>query len=128
MQDQTRNKNHIIRLITLFILLIVVSFIPYEILFDKTHSVCIHNHLFGFQCPFCGLTRAVYQTVHLQFASAINYNIVVVLLPFYLGINIAIIFIRKKWLLVSRKIIVVLIIASLLVLYAFRIYNYFNSI
>ena len=119
------NKNQVLRLIILFILLAIVSFIPYGILFDGTHSVCIHNYLFGFQCPLCGMTRAVYQTVHLQFASAFNYNVVVALLPLYLVSDITTIFYHQNWLLLFKKIIIAAIIVGLLVLYAYRILQHF---
>lgn len=119
------NKNQVIRLIILIILLAIVSFIPYKILFDETKSVCIHNYLFGFQCPLCGMTRAVYQTMHLQFASAFNYNVVVALLPLYLASDIATIFYHQNWLLLFKKIIIAAIIVVLLILYAYRILLHF---
>ena len=120
------NKNQIIRLIILLILLAIVSFIPYGILFDETKSVCIHNYLFGFQCPLCGMTHAVYQTMHLKVASAINYNVVVVLLPLYFLMDISSIWIRGNWLLKAKKITIIFIVASILLLYAFRIGKHFN--
>jgi len=99
---------------------------PQEVIFDETKVVCIHKYLLGFQCPLCGMTRAVYQISHLQFASAVSYNVVVVLLPLYLAIDIAIIFFRQKALLVARKIVVAFILAGFILLYAFRIANHFN--
>jgi len=74
------------------------------------------------------MTRAVHEFTHLQFASAINYNMVVALLPFYLLMDIGMIFFKQNWLFKIRKIIVILIIAGLLLLYIFRIINHFNWI
>ena len=118
-------KNQVIRLIMLLILLVAVSLIPHNILFDQANSVCVHHHLFGFQCPLCGMTRAVHQAVHLQIGSAIHYNMVIVLLPFYFVMDVMTLFIRSSWLLRAKKIMVVLIFVALLLLYAFRIYKHF---
>ena len=120
-------NNQSIRLSALFVLVLVVALIPREVLFDETHVVCIHYYLLGFQCPLCGMTRAVHEITHLQFVSAINYNIVVALLPLYLIMDIATIFFKRNWLVQSRKAVVILIIAGLLLLYIFRIINHFTN-
>ena len=119
-------NNQSIRLLALFVSVLVVALIPRDILFDETHVVCIHYYLFGFQCPLCGMTRAVYEFTHLQFASAISYNMVVALLPLYLLMDIATIFFHQKRIIQIRKIVVILIIAGLLLLYVVRIINHFN--
>jgi hypothetical protein len=72
------------------------------------------------------MTRAVYQISHLQFASAVSFNAVIVLLPLYLAVDIATIFFRQKALLVVRKMVVAFIFAGFLLLYAFRVANHFN--
>jgi len=119
-------NNQLLRLAIIFTLLVIVALIPREFVFDETHSVCIHYYLFGFQCPLCGMTRAVYEMAHLRFATSINYNAVVALLPLYLAMDIATIFFKQNWLLQVRKTFVLLIIAGLLILYAFRIIQHFN--
>jgi len=118
--------NQRFRLTIIFTLLVIVALIPHEFVFDETHSVCIHYWFLGFQCPLCGMTRAVYEMAHLRFATAINYNAVVALLPLYLAMDIATIFFKQNWLLQVRKTFVLLIIAGLLILYAFRIIQHFN--
>ena len=118
-------NNQLIRLTVLFVLVLVVALIPRDILFDETHVVCIHYYLFGFQCPLCGMTRAVYEFTHLQFASAISYNMVVALLPLYLLMDIATIFFKQNLVIQIRKIVVILIIAGLVLLYIFRIIQHF---
>jgi len=120
--------NQHIRIIILIVSVMMVSLIPYETLFDETYTICIHRYLFGFECPFCGMTRAVYQILHLQFSSAVSYNAVVTLLPLYFVVDITTIFFRQNWLVLVRKIIVALIIAGFLLLYAFRFSNHFNWI
>ena len=119
-------NNQIIRLAIIFGLLLIVAMIPRRILFDETHSVCIHYWLLGFQCPLCGMTRAVYEMTHLHFVTAINYNAVVALLPLYLITDIATIFFKQNWLHQVRKTFVLLIIAGLLLLYIFRMVQHFS--
>ena len=119
-------NNQSIRLSALFVLVLVVALIPREVLFDETHMVCIHYYFLGFQCPLCGMTRAVYEFTHFQFASAISYNLVVALLPLYLLMDIATIFFKQNLVIQIRKIVVILIIAGLVLLYIFRIVNHFN--
>ncbi len=120
------DNNQRIRLVVIIILSAIVAFIPFEILFDESHPVCIHLYLLGFQCPLCGMTRAVHQFTHLQIASALHYNVVVALLPLYLTIDIVTLFFKQNWLNVTRLIIVYLIIAGFLSLYAFRVGQHFN--
>lgn len=120
------DSNQQFRLVIIGVLVVIVALISREILFDETHVVCLHYYLFGFQCPLCGMTRAVHEFTHLQFASAINYNVMVLLFPIYLLMDIATIFFKQNWLARSRKAIVFLIIAGLFLLYVFRIVNHFN--
>jgi hypothetical protein len=121
------DNNQRIRLVVILILLATVALIPFEILFDESHPVCIHLYLLGFQCPLCGMTRAVHQFTHFRFASAVNYNLVVVLLPLYLSFDILTLFQKQNRFKVIRKIIVYSIIAGFLLLYAFRIGKHFSG-
>jgi hypothetical protein len=72
------------------------------------------------------MTRAVYLMMHLQFASAISYNIVVVLFPLYLASDMTTLFYQQKRLVLIKKIILASIFGALLILYVFRIWNHFN--
>ncbi|HET6556090.1 MAG TPA: DUF2752 domain-containing protein [Prolixibacteraceae bacterium] len=128
MDNPAINKNQVIRIVVLSLLLVVVYLVPYDLLFDKTNTVCLHNHLFGFQCPLCGMTRAVYQLMHLQIALAVNYNFAVVLLPLYMGMDLATMLFRRNWLGQAKKIILVSTIAALVLLYASRLYNHLYGI
>jgi hypothetical protein len=119
-------SNQRIRLSIILILLAIVALIPYKILFDESHPVCVHLYLFGFQCPLCGMTRAVHQFAHLHIISAINHNFVVVLLPLYFAMDIATLIFKRNWLNAIKKVIVYLILTGLLALYAFRIGQHFN--
>ena len=127
MTNTTQSENNQrIRLAVILLLLAIVAIIPNEILFDESHPVCIHLYLFGFQCPLCGMTRAVHQFAHLQIISAIHLNFVVVLLPLYLAVDIITLFFNQNWLKSARKIIIYVTLAGLLSLYAFSIGQHFN--
>jgi len=59
-------------------------FIPYHLLFNSSNSLCIHQNLFGFGCPGCGMTRATYLILHFQIKEAIAYNFAIIGLVPYL--------------------------------------------
>jgi len=120
------DSNLLFRLVIIIVLLFIVALIPRYILFDETRVVCIHYFLFGFQCPLCGMTRAVYEFAHFRFISALNYNVVVVLFPIYLLTDITTLFFKQNWLSVVRKTVVILIITGFLLLYVFRMVQHFK--
>ena len=122
------SKNHLIRITVICLLLLVLALIPFDTLFGSGYSVCVHYHIFGVQCPFCGMTRAVHQFVHFRFVSALHYNAVVVLLPFYLTLDVAALFHNSDWLASLKKMTVIVIVVAFLCLYAFRMASYFNWI
>lgn len=121
---QTKNYNQLASVIITSFCLMVIFLFPHDILFDETKVVCIHRYLFGFQCPLCGMTRAVYQFIHFQFSSALSYNVVVVLLPIYYGMDITSLFMHKRGLITAKRMTLVIILAAFLLLYAFRIYKH----
>lgn len=125
MFTQAKYNNQRIRIIALLLLLVVVSLLPFDTLFDAKNTVCIHYRLFGFECPLCGMTRAVYQCMHLQFASAFQYNAVIALLPLYLAIDVTTLYFHQKWLQTAKKCLLILILAAFLLLYLGRIYQHF---
>lgn len=124
MYPLTKNYNQLARVIITSFCLVVIFLIPYDILFGETNIVCVHKYLFGFQCPLCGMTRAVYQFIHFRIYSALSYNVVVVLLPIYFGMDITSLFLHESWLISAKRIVVATIIVAFLLLYAFRIYKY----
>ena len=62
-----------IRLICWLALPVILFCIPREWVFHG-HTVCLFHNLFGTECPGCGMTRALYSLLHLDFAAAWEYN------------------------------------------------------
>ena len=62
--------------------LLTVYFLPQDLLYNNTTSFCIHKNLFHFDCPGCGMTRALNSSLHGQFSQAIAFNAGIV--PFLL--------------------------------------------
>ena len=77
------NRNSII-----FIsLLILFYFLPNELIYNS-RSFCIHKYLLGFECPGCGMTRALFSFLHLNFVDSLKYNFAVIPLFFLLLLEI----------------------------------------
>jgi len=55
--------------------LLTVFFLPTDFLFQNPTSFCIHKNLFHFDCPACGMTRALNRFLHGQFREAFIFNI-----------------------------------------------------
>ncbi|MFA9389980.1 MAG: DUF2752 domain-containing protein [Prolixibacteraceae bacterium] len=126
MESSKSSKNHLIRLIVLGLSVLVVLLIPFDVLFGTAYPLCIHYHILGFECPLCGMTRAVHALVHLQFLSALQYNVVVVLLPVFFVLDIVSFFNHVNWLLKLKKMVVFVIAISFLALYVFRVGTHIN--
>jgi hypothetical protein len=114
-------RNHLLRLIIISAGLFIIALAPGNSLFNDSHSICIHYRLLGFQCPLCGMTRAIHQLVHLQLDSAIQYNPVVAILPIYFGVDLVSYFNPAKRLILVRRTIFIVLLVALAVLYAVRI-------
>jgi len=56
---------------------IIIILTPISIIENK--SFCLYTNLFGFHCPGCGMTRAIFSIMHFQFNNAIRYNRLVIL-------------------------------------------------
>ncbi|WP_353083593.1 DUF2752 domain-containing protein [Flavobacterium sp.] len=55
--------------------LLTVFFLPTEFLFHNSTTFCIHKNLLQFDCPGCGMTRALNCLMHGQFQQAFIFNI-----------------------------------------------------
>jgi len=116
--------NQFIRIVVLLILLFILWIIPFDIL-SGSRPVCVHYHLLGFQCPLCGMTRAVHLFLHFHFLSAMQHNILVLFLPFYLLADISSLILKYEWLYRLKKVLLLLLAAALVVLYGFRMAKHF---
>ena len=121
-------NNQFLRIIFLIVAVIAIWIFPHHLIFDPDRTLCLHKYLLGYQCPLCGMTRAVYQITHFRVASAISYNAVVVLLPFYFVADVGSFFSGKNWLVRARKIIMILIFIGLALLYLYRMAMHFHWI
>ena len=71
----------IISLIVLFSIPITLLILPSNF-FDKGQSVCFSVMLFNVECYGCGMTRAVMHFIHFNFAEAMAFNkLVILVLP-----------------------------------------------
>jgi hypothetical protein len=109
-------------IIMAFVFLLIV---PRELIFKKHLSVCIFKNITNIECPFCGMTRASYDMVHLHPIAALHYNPVSLFLPLILVIEIIFDVRYTSKLKLIRKIIFYSFLFSLSVLFAMRIFRHF---
>ena len=54
---------------------------------ERTPSVCLYWNVFGVHCPGCGMTRAISALLHADYARALSFNrLVVVVFPLIVGV------------------------------------------
>jgi hypothetical protein len=100
--------------------LIFLFFIPDDYIY-KSNSLCIHKKILGFDCPGCGITRALHALLNLEFQTAFNYNFsVFALFPLIL---IEIIILHKSYSLLFniKKYIYQILCFLLFIIYFIRI-------
>lgn len=105
----------------LMILLMALVFVPEEMLFRQSLSVCVFKNLTGLECPLCGMTRAGYWLVRFQVHQAFLLNPLVLFLPLILMIEILSDFYDKVWVKQVRKGLWVIFVLGLGVLFVFRL-------
>jgi hypothetical protein len=76
------NKKNIIILIVLMAITVIFFHLPAKWIFDPDATVCIHKRIFGIGCPLCGMTRAMYDLLHLNITKAFSENFAII--PFFL--------------------------------------------
>jgi len=116
------NKNYAVLTIIVFLSLIIVSSLPSEYLFSRP-SICLHYRIFGVQCPFCGMLRAVNCFVHFDFIRSWQYNYNVFLMAFLLPVLFMRIFTQNKWIIRTEKVILILLAIGFSLIYIVRIVN-----
>lgn len=102
----------------------VWALFPENFVFGST-SVCLHFTLSGIQCPFCGLSRAGYSILHLNFLTAWQLNpLIYLILWLYI----------LEWILLTRNIAVWNVrkiswwagLVFVLTLYGMRIFEFYS--
>lgn len=65
----------------ILILPVVFYFIPSEI-FETQKTICIFKNLLNKECIGCGITRAIYWTLHFEFEKAYKLNkLIIIVFP-----------------------------------------------
>ena len=78
----------------LYIFLILLGILGLIYLYFNDPSIipfipCYFHEITGLECTGCGITRAIYSLMHLDFVAAIKYNALFVLsIPLYIVISI----------------------------------------
>lgn len=54
--------------------LLIVYLLPTKFLLENKNTLCIHKSLFHFECPGCGMTRALNLALHGSFKEAVCFN------------------------------------------------------
>jgi len=42
--------------------------------FETGHGICLFKNIFDWDCPGCGMTRAIWAVAHGKFSSAVHFN------------------------------------------------------
>jgi hypothetical protein len=116
----------IIFVLTAFAAMIILYFLPetYFMTELNDYSHCLHKQILGFDCPGCGLTRATYYFLHLNYQRALVLNpSVVFALPAIIG-ELSYQIKPTENLRKTRFILYICFCISLLILYLTRIFNH----
>jgi hypothetical protein len=105
--------------------LILIFILPKNYLFEGNNTWCIHKILFNFDCPGCGMTRALYLILHGFFKEAISYNIAI--LPFLLLIitHLLSFFLKKNTIILSYKFSLILFTITIFSQYIIKTFSQF---
>ena len=106
--------------------LLTVYFLPTDFLFHSSTSFCIHKNLLHFDCPGCGMTRALNCLLHGQFRQAIIFNIGIAPLTLLIVQHYSSYITQTNFTDNFRKISVWLLTATLLTQYIFKTIQHFT--
>ena len=112
-------------LVIVFVILLLI-FVPERMIFQD-HSYCIFKNMTGIQCPLCGMTRAIYLILRLEFISAFVFNPLAFMLPFLLLVEIIHDTRRSPLVARIRKIAWIAAIVGILALFALRLFDFFAN-
>jgi hypothetical protein len=114
--------------ILLLLGLLTVYLLPKTVLFEHKSTLCIHKIIFDFECPGCGMTRALNLVLHGSFKEAASFNMAVfpfliVVITYLLGyLN------SNKIILHSYKYAMIFFTITILSQYIFKTMIHFNLI
>ncbi|MFN8241614.1 MAG: DUF2752 domain-containing protein [Bacteroidales bacterium] len=100
---------------------IILVVLPSDLLFSHGVSLCAFRNITAIDCPLCGMTRASYNIIRLDFQSAIIYNPVSLLLPFLLVAEIWKDIRRSRGAIMARNILLIITSAGLTILFIVRL-------
>ena len=108
--------------------LLIVYLLPKNFLFENKSTMCIHKILFDFDCPGCGMTRALNLALHGSFKEATSFNtavipFLIVVISYLLGY-----FGNNKTILLYYKYSLILFTITILSQYIFNTMIHFNLI
>jgi hypothetical protein len=106
--------------------LLFVFFLPKEILFQNSPKFCLHHLLLHFDCPGCGMTRALHSFLHGEFQLAVFYNYAIV--PFIILIIQYLISSKlpKHMENILKRAAVYLFTSTIMIKYFISLIDYFN--
>lgn len=66
------------RAVAVAVLPFAVYIVPEELIFSEEHPLCLFRNITGWECPGCGMTRALVSLSRLDVVGAWHYNHAVV--------------------------------------------------
>lgn len=106
--------------------LLIVFFLPTDFLFHNSTTFCIHKNLLHFDCPGCGMTRALNCFMHGQFQQAFIFNFGIAPLTLLIVQHYSSYITQTNFTDTFRKISVWLLTATLLTQYILKTIQHFT--
>jgi hypothetical protein len=113
--------------IILLLILLIVYFNPSGFIFKNNITFCLHKYIFNFDCPGCGMTRAVYFFLHGDFVNAYQFNIAIIPFGFVLVIYLISYFTFSSTYLIIRKYISLSFVLIIFSQYIFKAFIHFSQ-
>lgn len=108
------------------LILISICFLPPQYLLNNHFGFCLHREILGFDCPGCGMTRAIHFFLHMEFSKALQFNFAVLgLFPFLISQTLCQLTSLGKVKLI-QTFTLYLFVALLIIVYLTRIVNLIN--
>jgi hypothetical protein len=102
-----------------------LALIPGILLFQDKIAICMFRHFTGIECPFCGMTRACYDLIHMKVQEAFHLNPVGLLMPVLLVTEAGRDFLPTVISGKMRKGILIVVLMSFTILFIVRIVQHY---